>query len=192
MAQSPGHIAKDWLVPVELALRSISVIAMMAIMLVVVADVVGRYVLASPLTWSYDFIGLYLMVGIFFPALADALTRHSHIAVDIFQPLLPTRLRHLSLLIGYAAGGLVMVLVGWGGWQRLYTAWIYDERIAAVVAFPTWVPYLLVTAGSAVMVLRCGLRVWGHGRGLLGLPVPLGLEPLPPNRDDPTSDHEVH
>lgn len=183
MSNRPMPVARDWLTHVEVALRAISVLAMMAIMLVVVADVFSRYALTAPLTWSYDLIGLYLMVAIFFPVLSDALTHHSHITVDIFQPMLPPWLRHLSLAIGYSAGGVVIAMIGWGGWRRFISAWLNDERIPAVVAFPTWVPYALVVAGSAVMVLRCAMRVWGHGRGLFGLPVPTGLEPPPPLRD---------
>lgn len=162
----------------------VSALAMMAIMLIVVLDVGGRYLLSMPLSWSYDLIGLYLMVAVFFLALPDALTHHSHIAVDVFQPLLPERLRHLSLAAGYAASVVVMALIGWGAWLRFASAWTRDDRIAAAVALPTWVPYAMVVIGAAAMTLRCAARVLGHGQALLTGKAPAGLEPLGHQSDD--------
>ncbi|HEX2059972.1 MAG TPA: TRAP transporter small permease subunit, partial [Thermoanaerobaculia bacterium] len=52
-------------------------IFMFAIMLVVVTDVVLRYFVNAPLSWSYELISLYLMVGLFFFSLSDALAHHS-------------------------------------------------------------------------------------------------------------------
>lgn len=39
---------------------------MLAIMFVVVADVALRYLFNAPLSWSYELISVYLMVGLFF------------------------------------------------------------------------------------------------------------------------------
>ncbi|GGE23179.1 TRAP-type C4-dicarboxylate transport system, small permease component [Gemmobacter megaterium] len=176
--------ASGWLGRLEAIFMSVSALAMMAIMLIVVADVFGRYALSSPLSWSYDMIGLYMMVAVFFLALPDTLTHHSHIAVDVFQPMLPARLKHLSLSLGYAAAACVVALIGWGGWLRFSSAWANDDRIASTVALPTWVPYAMVTIGSAVMTLRCLVRVWGHGTALITGTVTPGLEPAPPRADE--------
>ena len=162
----------------EVGLVAVSAVAIAAIMLVVTLDATLRYVISSPLTWSYELIGLYLMVAVFFLALPDTLTHHGHIAVDIFQRLIPFRLRHLLLGLGYALSTWIMVLITWGAGQRLVTAFLRDERIAAVVPWPTWIAYLLVVVGSAAMVLRCIARVYGHlasaatGRELVDMPPP--------------------
>ncbi|WP_051294374.1 TRAP transporter small permease [Gemmobacter nectariphilus] len=169
---------------IETAMMSISATAMMAIMLIVVIDVCGRYLFASPLSWSYDMIGLYLMVAVFFLALPDTLTHHSHIAVDVFQPLLPARVRHLALALGYAAAVVVVALIGVGGWQRFVSAWVNDDRIAATVALPTWVPYAMVVIGSATMTLRCGVRVIGHVSAMMTGTAPAGLEPAAHHTDE--------
>lgn len=171
--------AVGWLGRIEAALMAVSALAVFAMMMIVVVDVAGRYLLASPLSWSYDLIGLYLMVAAFFLALSDGLNHHSHIAVDVFQYLLPAPVRHLSLLLAYAVSTVIMALIGWGGWLRFASAWANDDRIASTVALPTWVAYAMVTTGSAVMVLRCLARVWGHGVSLAtGRRIP-GLEPVP-------------
>lgn len=166
------------LATLEVAMMAVSAVAIAAIMIIVTLDASLRYVLSAPLTWSYELIGLYLMVAVFFLALPDTLNHHGHIAVDIFQRSFPLRLRHLLLGIGYALSTWVMVLITWGAAQRLKTAFVQDERIAALVAWPTWVAYLLVAVGSAAMVLRCLVRVHGHllsaaiGREVVDMPPP--------------------
>lgn len=166
------------LVWMDLSLMSVAAIAMAAIMLVVTLDATLRYTMSAPLIWSYDLIGLYLMVAVFFLALPDTLNHHGHIAVDLFQSLIPFRLRHFFLGIGYALSTWVMVLIAWGAYGRFYTAFMRDERIAAQIPWPTWIAYALVTIGSAALVIRCVVLVYGHfasaftGRLLVDMPPP--------------------
>jgi len=131
-------------------------------MLIVVADVLLRYVFGTPLSWSYNLIGLYLMVAVFFFALSDTLHNHGHIAIDIFQHQIPHRPRHLSLALGYILSTVVMALIGWQAWLRLKSAYINDDRIAAVIPWPTWIGYFIVAIGCTVVTLRCIYRVVGH------------------------------
>lgn len=162
----------------EMALAALSGIAIAAIMVIVCIDVVMRYLFAAPLGWSYDVIGVYLMVGVFFLALSDTLHHHAHIAIDVFQASIPHRLRHLGLGLGYLAASLVLALIAWQAWLRLEAAWIAGDRLGSVLAWPTWPSYLLVVVGAAVITLRSALRTLGHlasaatGRDLVEMPPP--------------------
>ncbi|WP_226583281.1 TRAP transporter small permease [Acuticoccus sediminis] len=172
------------LAAVETALVAISCAAMALMMFVVVADVTVRYAFNAPFSWSYDFVGMYLMVGIFFLGLSEALREHDHIAVDLFRDLLPLRIKNAALSAAYVAACVAMGLIGWGGWQRFAAAWANGDRIAATVAWPTWVPYALVTVGSFAMLLRCLQRVIAHARAAAtGVEAP-GLLPLAANHQD--------
>ncbi|MGN0934206.1 TRAP transporter small permease [Falsigemmobacter intermedius] len=163
---------------IETALVAVSAAALAAIMLIVVADVAGRYFLDAPFSWSYNVIGLWLMTAVFFLALPDTLTHHGHIAVDVFQHALPRPLMHLGLALGYAASVWVVALICKGGWARFVKAWVNDEHIQALVPISTWVPYALLVVGTAALMLRCVVRAMGHlaslvtGRDLADLPPP--------------------
>lgn len=162
----------------ENALSAVSVVAMAAIMLIVVVDVMGRYFFSAPLTWSYNLIGLYLMTAVFFMALPGTLSAHGHIAVDILQHNLPRWLMHTGLFLGYGMSTVLMALITWGTYRRLVPAWLHDDRIQALVPFPTWVPYTIAVIGCTVMVIRCLVRTIGHaasavtGRELVDVPLP--------------------
>jgi TRAP-type C4-dicarboxylate transport system permease small subunit len=147
----------------EAGLAALACIALAAIMLIVVVDVAMRYALSMPLGWSYDLIGLYLVVAVFFLMLPDTLHHHGHVAIDLFQNVLPRRLRHLGLAVGYGAGAVVMALIGLEAWGRFLVAYIGQDRIAALVPWLTWPAYLIVLIGTALLTLRLIYRAVGHG-----------------------------
>ncbi|WP_299358596.1 TRAP transporter small permease [uncultured Paracoccus sp.] len=162
----------------ETALVFLSGVSLAVIMVVVVADVTMRYALRSPLGWSYDLIGTYLMVCVFFFALSDTLHHHGHIAIDIFAPRLPRRFIHVSLAIGYGASALLLAMIAWQAWYRTAAAWNANNLISATVPWPTWPSYFMVLVGSALITMRSGLRGVTHaasfvtGRELADLPPP--------------------
>lgn len=177
-SQPPVNGPSAALAWVERILVALSSIALGAIMLIVVSDVTMRYIFGTPLSWPYNLIGLYLMVAVFFLALSDTLHNHGHIAIDIFQHQIPHRARHLSLSAGYLLSTIVVALIGWQAWLRFKSAYINDDRIAAVIPWPTWVSYFIVLAGCIILTLRCVYRVIGHaasgvtGRELVETPPP--------------------
>ncbi len=182
-SQPPANGASAALARIESLLAALSGLSLGAIMLIVVADVAMRYIFGTPLSWSYNLIGLYLMVAVFFFALSDTLHNHGHIAIDIFQHQIPHRPRHLALSLGYLTSSVVVALIGWQAWLRLKSAYVNDDRIAAVIPWPTWVTYFIVLTGCVVMTARCIYRTFGHaasgmtGRDLVETPPPPETEP---------------
>lgn len=162
----------------ETTLAIFSGMALAIIMVVVVLDVTMRYAIQSPLGWSYDLIGTYLMVCAFFFALSDTLHHHGHIAIDIFVHALPRFLIHFSLALGYALSAALMMMIAWQAWYRTVSAFEANHLISATVSWPTWPSYLLVVIGAILITLRCGLRSATHaaslvtGRELANMPPP--------------------
>lgn len=161
---------------IETAFAVVASICLGAIMLIVVVDVVLRYGLNAPLGWSYSVIGIYLMVAVFFLMLSDTMQLHHHVAIDMLMHRFPHRLRHLFQAIGYLLGTIIIALIAWQAWLRWMEAVSADERVAAVIPWPTWIAYALVAAGSALLMLRTTYRTVGHvasaitGRTLVEMP----------------------
>jgi len=146
----------------EHALMHVSAGAMIAVMLVVVADVVMRYFFSHPLIFAYDLISMYLVVLVFFFALPGTLHLHGHIAIDFFQPFLPARLRFAGEAIGYAAGTVVLALIAWKLGGRAWIAFVNEEVTATTIPWPIWLSELPAAIGSALIALRCAYRCVGH------------------------------
>ena len=162
----------------ETLLVFLSGISLAVIMVVVVLDVTMRYAVSRPLGWSYDLIGSYLMVCVFFFALSDTLHHHGHIAIDIFANSFPRRFIHVSLAVGYGLSTVLLAMIAWQAWIRTSGAWNANNLISATVPWPTWPSYFMVLVGAALVTLRCGLRAVAHaasfvtGRELADLPPP--------------------
>ena len=168
----------------ETGLAMVSGAALAAIMLIVVVDVFMRYLFSAPLSWSYDLIGLYLVVALFFFSLSDTMQHHGHIAIDLFSDMIPHRPRHALMSVGYLFSTLIVAMIGWQAWLRLVIAYGAGDRIAAVVPWPTWIAYLIVTLGSLVLTLRCAYRMVGHaasaatGKDMVEMPPPPDSTPV--------------
>jgi len=157
---------------------SLASVALVAIMLVVTADVSMRYILHRPLGWSYDLIGTYLMVCVFFFALSDTLNHHGHIAIDVFIHALPKRFIHLSLAVGFALSAVLLAMIAYQGWYRTVSAYTAHNLISVTMPWPTWPSYFLIVVGSVLMTLRLALRAVAHaascitGREIADMPPP--------------------
>ncbi len=52
-----------------------------------------------------------------------------------------------------------MAALVWYGWEIVDTSLLIDERSASDLQFPMWLYYLSLPVGSALMLLRYGIRL---------------------------------
>jgi TRAP-type C4-dicarboxylate transport system permease small subunit len=167
----------DGLGVLERALTVIAVIFLFVIMMLVVADVFMRYVVNRPFTFTYDLIGLYLLAGVFFFTLSDALREHAHVGVDILLSRFPPAGRRLSEIITALAGLFVFVLICKVGFERALENYEQHDVLSGAIAWPTWISAALVPFGCGMLVLRLALQLVGN---VLSLVTGRDLYPLPP------------
>ena len=164
------------LAAVERVLTAVAVVFLFAIMLLVVADVFMRYALNRPFSFTYDLVGLYLLAGVFFLTLSDALRDHVHVSVDILAQHFSPPWRRAAEIVTAAVGMAVFSLVAWLGYARALTNYREGDVLAGAIAWPTWASSGLVPLGCGVFVLRLALQLVGNlaslvtGRDLYGLP----------------------
>jgi TRAP-type C4-dicarboxylate transport system permease small subunit len=173
MIKRAGNI----LAAVERALTVIAVIFLFVIMVLVVADVFMRYAVNRPFSFTYDLIGLYLLAGVFFLTLSDALREHAHVGVDILLSRFSPAGRRLSEIVTALAGLFVFVLICKLGFERALDNYQQNDVLAGAIAWPTWISAALVPFGCGVLVLRLALQLLGN---LLSLASGRNLYPLPP------------
>lgn len=129
------------------------------IMMVIVVDVVLRYLFSAPLSWSYDLISMYLVTLVFFLALADTFRRGGHIKVDLLEALRGTRLLLAAEIIGYCASLLLFALI----FHQMVTsgveAFLANDVVDGAILWPTWPPYLFGTIGVGLLMIRIALAI---------------------------------
>jgi TRAP-type C4-dicarboxylate transport system permease small subunit len=169
--------AGDILAAIERALTVIAVVFLFVIMVLVVADVFMRYVVNRPFAFTYDLIGLYLLAGVFFLTLSDALREHAHVGVDILLHRFSPAGRRLSEIVTALVGLFVFGLISWLGFDRALDNFQQNDVLAGAIPWPTWISAALVPFGCGVLVLRLTLQLIGN---VLSLVSGRDLYPLPP------------
>jgi TRAP-type C4-dicarboxylate transport system permease small subunit len=105
-AAQPPAGRNDWFDRIETITRLVNrvfavlaCVIVVAIMTLIVIEVVYRYLLNDPIAWVLD-VTIYMLVFVFFLALAPALESGSHIEVDLFDPLIPSSARKAQQVVG--------------------------------------------------------------------------------------------
>nr|WP_247893295.1 TRAP transporter small permease [Azospirillum endophyticum] len=166
-------------IPIEITERlmnSICSVLIFLIMVIVTADVLMRYIFTSPLSWSYDMIGMYLMPGLFFLIMSKAYISGSHVNVDVISARFPRRLHDFSEILIASIGTLAFALIAIAGAERGWDGFLADEVLAGSIPWPTWPAPLLVALGSSLIAARFLLSGIAHAQALaLGSPVDSAL-----------------
>ncbi len=169
--------AGDVLYAIERTLTVVAVVFLFVIMVLVVADVFMRYVLNRPFSFAYDLIGLYLLAGVFFLTISDALREHAHVGVDILLHRFAPAGRRLSEIVTALVGLFVFGLISKVGFDRALDNFQQNDVLAGAIPWPTWLSASLVPFGCSVLVLRLALQLVGN---VLSLASNRDLYPLPP------------
>src|ERR1700744_3799603 len=141
--------------------RIIAVIFLFVIMMLGVTDVFMRYVINRPFSFTYDLIGLYLLAGVFFLTLSDALREHAHVGVDILLSRFSPAGRRVSEIVNALTGLFVFVPIRKLGFEREVENYEQHDVLAGAIPWPTWISAALVPFGCGVLVLRLVLQLLG-------------------------------
>jgi C4-dicarboxylate transporter DctQ subunit len=107
-----------------------------AILLVLAYDLVARNVFDAPTVWALD-ISRFLLLFLFFLALAPALESGAHVSVDILEHFVGAKARRVLRIV---ARTLILVFGAFLMWQICRTTY---EAFAENSLFPTVVPVRL-------------------------------------------------
>lgn len=144
---------------VEKAFLYLTGLGLMVIMLVIVVDVVMRYLFSAPLSWSYDLIGMYLVTLVFFLALADTFRRGGHIKVDLFENLRGMRFFAAAEILCYCAALVFFALILKQMLESGIEGMLAGDVVDGAIPWPTWPPYLIAALGVALLIIRVALNV---------------------------------
>lgn len=140
-------------------------ICLATLMVAVVSDAGGRYFFNHPVSGVYEISELYLMVAIVFLGLAQTQRRKGHVRVELLLERLPPPVSRgldtMYLVATACAFACIAYVSARTGLDNLSN----NRWTTGVVAIPTGPSWLIVTLGSAVLVLRllfdAASGVWG-------------------------------
>lgn len=137
--------------------------AQFIIMLIVAADVAGRYVFNMPIEWVYDVISRYLMAALFFFSLSWTLGTGEHVRVLFFRQFISRRTRRVFDLIGAVLGVWVFALIFLAGLNRFWADWTSGDVFIGAYLYPNWISSICVPIGVAIMLVRFAFMILAYG-----------------------------
>ncbi len=145
---------------IEDGLTLVACAAVAAMVLITAVDVVFRYMLNSPFSWSHDVITHYLLIALFFLAVSYVTRSGGHMSLDFaVRNIRSPWLRNSFAAFGDLLGLLLAVGIAWGSWDSAWAAFEQDEVLPGAIPLPTWPSHFMVPLGSAVLALRLLCRI---------------------------------
>ena len=158
---------------VEDVLAWAAVAVLVAITLIVSADVVMRYLLNRPFSWAYDLISLYLMAALFYLAVSRTFSLNAHIGVDLLQNRAPQTVRLLCQLSSGVLSLLLFLTIVWVNFGTSVEDFWSDALSVGEIPWPTWLSTAIVVVGSTAISLRMAFYSVQNLLALFGHPLAL-------------------
>lgn len=157
--------ADKWLSKVENLFAFLAAICIFGLMLLGIAQVLGRQLFDMPVPGYIDFVELS-MVTFAFLAVAYCQRLGGHVRMDLFVRLVHGRTRWLLEFVTTTAPiFLVMVLI-YFGWTHFVRAYEFGDSTIDM-EIPTWPSKIVVPVSFVVLWLRLIIQSVGYGRLLI-------------------------
>lgn len=139
-------------------LAVVAAMALLAMMLHVTADVIGKYVFNTPIPGTAEIVASYYMVSAVFLPLAWVEITEGSITVELLYDLFGRRAKALILFVATALSALFYGGLVWLSWTPAVKAWRIGEVVEGTWRVVIWPTKFLLPVGLAlaclVMVLR--------------------------------------
>jgi len=125
----------------------------LAMMMLVVSNIAGRYVLNIPVHGTLE-LTEFLMVGIVYLTLSYAQAKKTHLRVEIIHRLFPIKVQQALDLLAYLLGFIIIAFITWQGWLSFWDSWLFRETTDGYIAFPIYPAKAFIPIGCFLLSLR--------------------------------------
>lgn len=142
-------------------LAVIGALAILALMVHIMSDVVLRNAINQPVPATYEIVTNYYMVALAFVPLAWLERRGGMVNVEVIEPLLNARMLWLSDKLVAVISTVIYLALAWVTWQaslKTYAAGTFV--MAQTLAFPTWPAYFLPPLGFLLAAVVTVTRIF--------------------------------
>src|SRR3546814_10605618 len=136
-----------------LSLLVLSVFATLLIILIVVADVTGRFLFNAPFHCGVVCREL-LMVALVFFGLAAAQQQRQNFSIELLVRHFPRRVQCAFELFGYVTCLLIVVILAWPSSKQALVSFERGEAGFGIVSFPLWPARTLLAIGLWLLALQ--------------------------------------
>jgi TRAP-type C4-dicarboxylate transport system permease small subunit len=141
---------------------ALSMLSIMLMMLVVVADVVCRNLLNTPIHGSYELVEVFLVASIFL-ALSSVIANRQEITIDIIDGMLPSWAVRALKAVTDCIGMVVLVFILWSMLRPAHESYQYGE-MKLELGLPIWFIWVLALFGLFSGIVSMLRRMFQIGK----------------------------
>ncbi|GAA0779111.1 TRAP transporter small permease [Roseibium denhamense] len=147
---------------VENGFNLIAAFSILSLMLLAVAQVLGRLVLNAPIPGFID-ITEQAMAIFAFMGVAYCQRVGGHIRMEIVLGKLHGRTLYICEMLGVILIAFTVALLIWGSWFHFDRSWNFGDSTMDI-RLPTWPSKLVIPVALSVLFLRLLLQIYGYAR----------------------------
>jgi TRAP-type C4-dicarboxylate transport system permease small subunit len=144
-----GHRIEVVVTQISRVLNVIGISSIGILMLMITADVIGRFLFDRPIMGTVD-IAQYAMVVAVYCSVAYCAVVKGHVSVDLVVSRLPQRVQAAIDSVTHLFSLALFSLVAWGATRELVRS-IGREEVSWTINIPTW-PFRIVLITGVVML----------------------------------------
>jgi len=133
--------------------------AILAMMITICTDSLGRYLFNRPLRGSYEITSLYLMVILVFMAMPATYATGGHIRLDLLRSLLARVPGMIFERLNAALAACAFGLLAWYAGGEAIDRFVYRRTTLGIIQFPLYWSYVWVPVGCGLLSLRLAIEV---------------------------------
>lgn len=130
----------------SLATYRFAQISILGTLVIVMGEVIARYIFNSPTQSSLE-ITEYFLVAMGFLPLAMISRQGGHVSVELLTDLLPAHVKQACVKVSAAITAVFSFLVFWFGSGMTLHAFESQTASSSLMAFPMWIAYLPIPLG---------------------------------------------
>jgi TRAP-type C4-dicarboxylate transport system permease small subunit len=154
------------LVPLEKILLGLGAAAVIALGILITANVVARAVFASAVPDSVTMVRELMVAAILLP-LASATAARAHVSVAFVSDRFGPRLRSWLIVFGSVMGLLALSALIYAGGREFLSNWEKGSFFYGDLNLPKWPGRLLFVIGIGACWLRLAELIWRDSRTIL-------------------------
>lgn len=142
---------------------------LVAMMVQINLDVIGRYVFSAPMPLTLEIVSHYYIVAIVFLPLAMVERDNAHICVEIVSQHVPTRPRELLIAFVCVVSALYYAMFAYTTWLDGADKYESGEYVMGLYILPIWQSRFLLPIGCGLLTVYLVWKAWRLLRGESGL-----------------------
>jgi len=131
----------------------IAAFIMVSLTLLVVYEVLARYIFSAPTFWSME-VTQYLFCAVTMLTGGYCLLRDGHVRVDLFYPKMPLKTQAIVEIVTYPLAIALCAILLYLGGDEFWNVISKGTRSDSVVALPLWPVWLMIPLGGLLLFLQ--------------------------------------